>query len=211
MDVPDTKNKMCMMRAFARLFYYFVLYTRGAINRLTSRIYKYGMLSCGRNVRFSALTSDFTYRNLSVGDDVYIGPRALFVATESRIFIKSKVLFGPGVTLIGGNHRISDVGHFIYDVKEKQPGDDLDIHIEDDVWVAANVTILKGVTVGRGAVVAASSLVIRDVPPYAIVGGVPAKVLKYRFSVDEVLIHEAELYPPAERFSKEQIISFREL
>ena len=197
------------MRIFAILCYYAILCVKGGANRLLSGIYKNWMISCGHNVRFSAITSDFTYRNISIGNNVYIGPRALFVATESRIYIKNKVLFGPGVTIIGGDHRMSDVGSFMYDIKVKKPGDDLDVHIEDDVWIAANVTILKGVTVGRGAVVAASSLVIHDVPPYAIVGGVPAKVLKYRFPPDDIKNHEEILYEPHERLTIEQINTIR--
>ena len=198
-----------MMRRLAIVCYYVILCVRGGTNRLLSWIYKHWMISCGHHVRFSAITSDFTYRNLSIGNDVYIGPHALFVATESRIYIKDKVLFGPGVTIIGGDHRMSDVGVFMYDVNVKRPGDDLDVHIEEDVWVAANVTILKGVTVGRGSVVAAGSLVVRDVPPYAIVGGVPARILKFRFSVDEALAHEQALYEPDKRFSREEIESVR--
>ena len=56
-----------------------------------------------------------------------------------------------------------------------------DITIEDDVWIGFGATILSGVTIGQGAVIAAGSVVTKDVPPYAIVGGVPAKVIKYRF------------------------------
>lgn len=157
---------------------------------------------CGSNVRFSALTSDFTYRNITIGNDVYIGPHALFLCTESQIFIGNKVLFGPHVTIIGGDHRITDVGRFIYDVLDKHPEDDQDVHIEDDVWIGTNTTLLKGVTVGRGAVVAAGALVTKDVPPYAIVGGVPAKVLKYRFTPEQIKEHERQLYAEDKRLTK---------
>lgn len=59
--------------------------------------------------------------------------------------------------------------------------------IGNDVWIGANAIILQGVTIGDGAIIAAGAVVTKDVPPYAIVGGVPAKVIKYRFS-DEVIL-----------------------
>jgi serine acetyltransferase len=57
-----------------------------------------------------------------------------------------------------------------------------DIIIKDDVWIGANAIILSGVTIGQGALIGAGAVVTKDVPPYAIVGGNPAKVIKYRFS-----------------------------
>ena len=190
------------MRWVAIMLYYTIYVVRGCTNRLLSFFYKKMLRGCGSNVRFSALTSDFTYRNLTIGNDVYIGPHALFLCTESQIFIGNKVLFGPHVTIIGGDHRITDVGRFIYDVLDKHPEDDQDVHIEDDVWIGTNTTLLKGVTVGRGAVVAAGALVTKDVPPYAIVGGVPAKVLKYRFTPEQIQEHERQLYAEDKRMAK---------
>ena len=58
---------------------------------------------------------------------------------------------------------------------------DQPVVIEDDVWVGANVTILKGVTIGHGSVVAAGAVVTKSCPPYSIIGGVPAKILRKRF------------------------------
>ena len=189
------------MRWVAIMLYYTIYVVRGCTNRFLSFFYKKMLRGCGSNVRFSALTSDFTYRNLTIGNDVYIGPHALFLCTESQIFIGSKVLFGPHVSIIGGDHRITDVGRFIYDVLDKHPEDDQDVHIEDDVWIGTNTTLLKGVTVGRGAVVAAGALVTKDVPPYAIVGGVPAKVLKYRFTPEQIQEHERQLYAEDKRLT----------
>ena len=189
------------MRWVAIMLYYTIYVVRGCTNRFLSFFYKKMLRGCGSNVRFSALTSDFTYRNVTIGNDVYIGPHALFLCTESQIFIGNKVLFGPNVTIIGGDHRITDVGRFIYDVLDKHPEDDQDVHIEDDVWIGTNTTLLKGVTVGRGAVVAAGALVTKDVPPYAIVGGVPAKVLKYRFTPEQIQEHERQLYAEDKRLT----------
>lgn len=61
-----------------------------------------------------------------------------------------------------------------------------DIIVDDDVWIGYGVTILSGVHIGQGAVVAAGAVVTKDVPPYAVVGGVPAKVIKYRFNSDAI-------------------------
>ena len=57
-----------------------------------------------------------------------------------------------------------------------------DIHLDDDVWIGYGATILSGVHIGQGAVIAAGAVVTRDVPPYAVAGGVPAKVIEYRFN-----------------------------
>jgi acetyltransferase-like isoleucine patch superfamily enzyme len=65
-----------------------------------------------------------------------------------------------------------------------------DVIIEDGVWCGCNVTILKGCHIGKGAVVAAGSVVTKNVPPYAIVGGNPAKVIKYRFNEEQIKEHE---------------------
>lgn len=77
--------------------------------------------------------------------------------------------------------------------------------IEKDVWIGANVTILAGVHVGRGATIAAGAVVNKDIPPYSIVGGVPAKVIKYYWTKEQILKHERELYPENERLSDEQL------
>jgi acetyltransferase-like isoleucine patch superfamily enzyme len=62
------------------------------------------------------------------------------------------------------------------------------IIIGNDVWIATGSTVLSGVTIGNGAVVAANSVVTSDVPPYAVVGGSPAKILKYRFTPDIIAV-----------------------
>lgn len=146
----------------------------------------------GRNFLFFP-DSVFTYSTIEVGDDVYIGPGAILTAGESFIRIGNKVMFGPNVNIMGGDHNISHVGQYMFDVKEKLPENDLPVIIEDDVWLGTGCIILKGVTLGQGSVVAAGALVIKDVPPYSIVGGVPAKVIKMRFSEEEIEIHKREI------------------
>lgn len=96
------------------------------------------------------------------------------------------------------------------DVREKLLENDVAVTIEDDVWTGANITILKGVTIGRGSVIAAGAVVTKSCPPYSVIGGVPAKVLKYRFSVEEIIRHEETLYPQDKRYSKAELEKQRE-
>lgn len=87
----------------------------------------------------------------------------------------------------------------------KPSGYDKDIIVENDVWIGCNVTLLSGVHIGRGATIAAGAIVASDIPPYAIAGGVPAKVIKFKWDIDTILEHEAKLYPENERFTREQL------
>lgn len=79
------------------------------------------------------------------------------------------------------------------DSNDKLLENDAAVVIEDDVWTGANVTILKDVTIGRGSVVAAGAVVTKSCPLYSIIGGVPAKVLKMRYTQDEIIEHEKTL------------------
>ncbi len=148
----------------------------------------------------------FNYENIEIGDDVTIGSGATLMATESRIIIGNKVLMGPNVTIIGGDHNTSQVGKFMYDVLEKRPEDDQDVIIEDDVWIGSGAIILKGVRLGRGSIVAAGAVVKKEVPPYTIVAGVPAKVIAIRFgNLETISRHDHALYPPNKRLGPDEL------
>lgn len=88
--------------------------------------------------------------------------------------------------ILGGNHEISTFTTYPFKVmtlkKEKEALSKGKIIVKDDVWIGMNSLILSGVVINQGAIVAAGSVITKDVPPYAIVGGNPAKILKYRFS-----------------------------
>jgi len=154
---------------------------------------------CGHNVRFNPFDR-FSYGTIRIGNDVFINTGACFSAKEG-ITIGSKVMFGPNVTIRGGNHNTSVLGRFMADIHEKRPEDDLPVVIEHDVWVGAGAIILKGVTIGRGSIVAAGAVVTKNVKPYSIVAGVPASLIRYRWSTDEIVEHEKVLYPLEKRLS----------
>lgn len=143
--------------------------------------------------------------NLSVGDGTSIPKGSTIYCTDAPCTIGRKVIFGPHPTIITGDHRVDLIGKYIIDVTV---GDktvngynpyDKPVVIEDDVWVGANVTILKGVTIGRGSVVAAGAVVTRSCPPYSIIGGVPAKIIRMRFTSEEIKEHERMLYSNGKR------------
>lgn len=145
-------------------------------------------------------------KNIYIYDNVGVGPFAHLSTPNAKIIFKGNSAIAEHLTIHTGNHaRV--IGRFVSDItdEDKPNGYDHDVIIEKDVWIGSNVTILEGVTVGRGATIAAGSVVNHDVPPYSIVGGVPAKILKFYWSIDQILKHEEGLYPENERFSREEL------
>lgn len=164
---------------------------------------KFGFIS--KNVILLPPFSGHT-RNIFIYDEVCIGPYAHLSTPNAKIVFKGNTSVAEQLTIHTGNHaRI--VGRFVSDIteKDKPQGYDHDVIIEKDIWIGANVTILEGVTVGRGATIAAGAVVNKDVPPYSIVGGMPAKPLKFYWTIDQIMEHESILYPEEERFSREDL------
>ncbi|MDA0328586.1 MAG: acyltransferase [Gemmatimonadetes bacterium] len=115
--------------------------------------------------------------SIVVGNGVRFNERVhLNASIAGHIEIGDNVLVGPGVVLRATNHRFRRVDIPIRE-QGHEPGT---IVIGDDVWLGANVTVVSGVKVGRGAIVAAGAVVTRDVDPLSIVGGVPARAIGSR-------------------------------
>ena len=111
---------------------------------------------------------------IQIGNRTTVGYSTLIFASE-RISIGSDCLIAPNVYIVDSNHRI-DRGKKI----NEQQNETAPIVINNDVWVASGVTVLKGVIIGEGAVIAANSLVNKNIPPYEIWGGSPAKKIGER-------------------------------
>ena len=120
---------------------------------------------------------DFSTVNNGVGD-VIIGERTRIGLGNTLIGpvkIGNDIMLAQNIVLSGLNHGYVDISMPISD----QPVETKPIVIEDEVWIGANAVVTAGVTVGKHAIVAAGSVVVKDVPPYTIVGGNPAKPLKH--------------------------------
>lgn len=126
---------------------------------------------CGNNVDIGRKIS-FS-KNVSLGHRSSIGDEAFIIG---KLVIGDDVMVAARCAFIGSNHNIDRT-----DVPmNRQGGTDEPIAIGNDVWVGYGSKIMAGVSVGNGAVIAAGSVVTHDVPEYAVVGGVPAKIIRYR-------------------------------
>lgn len=134
-------------------------------------------ISFGNGIGLNRHCSLYSARGIiSIGNNVFIGDFSSINANDAEITIGSDVAIGPMTLLQGANHAFDDLEVPIVE----QGHISSFIIVEDNVWIGAHCTILPGVRLGAGCIVAAGAVVTKDVPLNAIVGGVPAKVLKIR-------------------------------
>ncbi len=120
--------------------------------------------------------------SLRCGESIHLGQNShinqyccIWASEKSKIILGDNLLMGPGVKIFSSNHSTKlGLAMNEQDWKEK------DVVIGNDVWLGANVVVVPGARIGDGSVVAAGAVVTKDIPPYSIVGGVPAKVIKER-------------------------------
>ena len=156
------------------------------------------------NKRFQARTNNCKVfiagetkeERVSVGKYTYGPINALFFDSDSLLKIGNFCSIAPSVTfIVSADHYLNHISTYPFKVKITNTTNyeaitKGDIIVEDDVWIGYGTTIMSGVHIGQGAVIAAGAVVTKNVPPYAIVGGVPAKIIKYRFSseiIEELL------------------------
>lgn len=151
----------------------------------------------GRDVHIGVGTVIEAPHSLTIGDDVYIGK---YCTIECDGSLGDGVLIGNHVGLVGRNdHDFRQIGvtvrrsPWIGDDDYHAAGTDRPLVVGPDVWIGYGATVLSGVVVGRGAIIAAGTVVTRDVDPYAIVVGNPARAIARRFDDEEITRHEAML------------------
>lgn len=144
--------------------------------------------SHGSNVYF-AKNCIFTENTITLGDNVYIGPNCILRSTYGEINIGSHVMFGPGVNIHGGNHKMHKVGCYMDEDNQKKPGDDGVVNIGNDCWIGANAIILTNVTIGDGCIIGAGAVVTKNIPPFSIYTGVGEPKLRSRFTDEQLREH----------------------
>lgn len=127
---------------------------------------------------FRSMGYNYLYANdgaITIGDNMSVNTNVHIGGGSGRVTIGNNVQIGPNVVLRAADHGIA-MGSLI----RFQPHVGGEIVVEDDVWIGANAVILKNVTLGKGCVVAAGAVVTKDVEPYVVVGGVPARKISSR-------------------------------
>lgn len=141
--------------------------------------------------------------NIFIGNDSRIGPRSTILTVGNGQFIYGNHTgAAEGLTVIASNHKQS-IG------KIRTGGNEDNIYknviVDDDVWLGINVTLLPGTVISRGCIIGAGAVCSGWYPPYAVVAGNPAKIIKFKFSIDNIIIHEESLYPETNRLGKADI------
>lgn len=159
--------------------------------------YKWRKYTIGKNFHAGRNVFLWAKNNIVIGDNCYIGRNSQI---ECDTKIGKNVIFGNYVALVGRyDHHFKEIGtpirlaSQIRNANYQWKGLDSKIIIEDDVWVGYGAIIMSGVKIGRGSIVAAGSVVTKDIEPYSIVGGNPARFIKYRFTEEEQKFHELQI------------------
>lgn len=129
----------------------------------------------GHNVHIYPGVRIFIPKGLIVGNNVSISSYVI-ITTAGTVTIGNNVLIGYSAKILSANHKIPEDHGIIFGAGH----DVAPVVIEDEVWIGSNAVILPGIRIGRGAVVAAGAVVTKNVNPYSIVGGIPAKLIRYR-------------------------------
>ncbi len=131
---------------------------------------------------------------------------AIVLSGRGKVVFKRNSGSSYGLKVSTGNHaRVIGIPYRCISDIDKPEGYDGDVIVEEDVWMGFNVTLLSGINVGRGCTIAAGAVVTHSLPPYSVCGGVPAKFIKFYWSIDQIMEHESIIYKEDERFSRSEL------
>lgn len=160
--------------AFSSVKFSFLLWLPQEFSKF--RVRYYNKLGCKIHEKASISPNVRIRGCFEMGEGSSIAQNCSISGETSGVFLGKNVMIGPNVVIVAFNHGMSDFS--IPMVKQKNL--EAPVIIEDDVWIGANATLGMGVRIGKGSVVGANSFVNKNIPPFCVVGGVPAKILKSR-------------------------------
>lgn len=164
---------------------------------------------CADNVILTPPLYFGNMKNIYLYENTCLASHSWISVTNAKFIVKSNCSIAERLTVHTGNHAMI-VGRFCSSITEadKPKGYDNDVIVESDVWIGCNVTLLSGVHIGRSAIIAAGAVVAKDVLPYSVVGGVPARFIKFKWNIEQIIEHESVLYPENDRMSRDELIHF---
>lgn len=143
--------------------------------------------------------------NMFLDDYVIVQNRVNFISSDGKLVVKKYSVISSQCVIVPGTHLAAPGIPFYFQALCHYGDEHRTIHIGEDCWVGAASILLSRCSLGRGCVVAAGSVVSREFPPYAVIGGMPAKIIGVKFSKEDILRHEAAIYPPEERMKPQEI------
>ena len=163
---------------------------------------------CAENAVFSYPMIIYNPKGLFLYENTKLLQGSTIINTKKeKIIIKKNTEVAANSTFVTNNH-VSTVSIPQFLLGQSHINDKSgDIIVEEDCWIRTGVIILAGVHVGRGSIIGAGSIVNKDIPPYAVVAGCPAKIIAAKFSISQIIKHEKALYSENERLSSEYLQS----
>jgi acetyltransferase-like isoleucine patch superfamily enzyme len=152
----------------------------------------------------------YNSNNLIMEENTKIDRGSIIMNTNAKFVVKKHSGCAVNLTVITGIHP-QFPGRFYRTISKKKDNLDIslydkDVIVNEDVWIGCNVTLLSGVHIGRSSIVAAGSVVTKSQPPYCLIAGVPAKPIKVKWTMEEILLHEQTLFPENERYTREFLL-----
>lgn len=162
---------------------------------------------CGKNTVLQYPLCIYSKRSVYIDENVKIS-KGLHIlnAPNEKVFIKKYSVLAANCTISTNSHvSTTTIPQFLLGASHVNDISAAETVINEDVWFGANVTILSGVNIGRGCIVGANSVVTKSLPPYSVAVGSPARIVKKVFTIEQILKHEAALYPIDERMTRAEL------
>jgi maltose O-acetyltransferase len=183
-----------MMRVIGYLWINFVMWITSFMPDIPHVLRLRGILigpalkSCGKNFQVAKnVYISYPPDQLEIGRDVFLA-YGTWIGAAEKIIIEDEVIIGPYSVIISGDHGLFK-GSYRFGHGARAP-----ISLKKGCWLGAHTTVTKGVTIGPGSLLAANSVATRDIPPFCVAGGVPARIIKEAIHKSEIRIESENLH-----------------